>query len=158
MLIWSFDCHMILYIPRVIGSKANVLASDGNPESAEANDLVSWCIAAFAIPYPIIPGVPPSAGCAPGRTKHPSSNYLALVRRYCSLIFIQKIICRVVSRLYNIPPSLRCLLANLAEIVELQTLCFHIKSEFLIKSSELAEPPAQPPEKWWYIVIRNRID
>ena len=30
-----------LYIPRVIGSNANVLASDGNPESADANDLVS---------------------------------------------------------------------------------------------------------------------
>ena len=44
-----------------------------------------------------------------------------------------------------LPPSLRWLLANFAEIHELQQLCFHIKSAFLIKSSELAEPPAQPP-------------
>ena len=36
-----FGGHIFLYIPRVIGSNANVLASDGNPESADANDFVS---------------------------------------------------------------------------------------------------------------------
>ena len=36
-----FGCHIFLYIPRVIGSNANVLASNGNPESADANDFVS---------------------------------------------------------------------------------------------------------------------
>ena len=72
-----FGCHMCLCIPSVIGSNANAVALDGNPESADASDFVSWCIAAFAIPYPIMPGVPPSAGCAPGRTKHPSIKYIS---------------------------------------------------------------------------------
>ena len=36
-----FGCHMSLCIPSVIGSNANAVALDGNPESADANDFVS---------------------------------------------------------------------------------------------------------------------
>ena len=43
------------------------------------------------------------------------------------------------------PPVFKCFAAKAAEIVELHTDCFHIKSAFLIKSGEFADPPAQPP-------------
>ena len=88
----------------------------GMPDLGSANDFVNWCTAAFAIPYPIIPGVPADAGAAPGNTR--------------------------------IPPLLRYLFATLAEIVELHTLCFHIRSEFLIKSFDAVDPPAQPPNRF----------
>ncbi len=43
------------------------------------------------------------------------------------------------------PPAFRCAAATAAEMAELQTDCFHIRSEFLTKSGESADPPAQPP-------------
>ena len=87
----------------------------GMPDLGSAKDFVNWWTAAFAIPYPIIPGVPAIAGWAPGKTR--------------------------------IPPFLRYLFAILADIVELHTLCFHIRSAFLMKSLDDVDPPAQPPAK-----------
>jgi hypothetical protein len=43
------------------------------------------------------------------------------------------------------PLSFKNLVAKWAAMDEAQTLCFHIKSLFLIKSSDPAFPPAHPP-------------
>lgn len=43
------------------------------------------------------------------------------------------------------PPVFRCKAARWLEMVEVHTLCFHIKSAFLYKSLELQFPPAHPP-------------
>lgn len=43
------------------------------------------------------------------------------------------------------PPSFKYRDAMLAAIMELQTLCFHIKSLFFTKSLCAALPPAHPP-------------
>ena len=43
------------------------------------------------------------------------------------------------------PATFKCLAANAADMVLLHTDCFHIKSAFLMKSLELADPPAHPP-------------
>ncbi len=43
------------------------------------------------------------------------------------------------------PPGFRCLAARLAEMHELHTDCFHIRSAFFTKSGESTEPPAHPP-------------
>lgn len=43
------------------------------------------------------------------------------------------------------PPSFKYSAAILAAIMELQTLCFHIKSQFFTKSLCAALPPAHPP-------------
>lgn len=58
-------------VSRVIGSMATTNELSGKPESLPANDFVSWWTAAFAIPYPIMPGVPLRAGFAPVNAKSP---------------------------------------------------------------------------------------
>jgi hypothetical protein len=102
-------------VSRVMGKIARQVALSGRPDLGSPRLLVNWWIAALAMPYPIMPGVPPKAGWAPGNTKQ--------------------------------PPDFKCFAANAAEIEELQTDCFHMRSEFLMKSGESAEPPAHPPRK-----------
>ena len=55
------------------------------------------------------------------------------------------------------PPGFRWWAASAAEIPELQTDCFHIKSAFLMKSAESAAPPAQPPASRCSTVVEWRL-
>ena len=64
-------------------------------------------------------------------------NIIKLVIELCTVLFRAGWAPVKVRR----PPSFKCLEATADAKVEDQTLCFHIRSEFLMKSAEAAFPP-----------------
>ena len=65
---------LFMGVSNVTGSIPTTQHVSGKPEPEAARLLTSWWTAALAMPYPIIPGVPPVAGLAPGRTRSPPSR------------------------------------------------------------------------------------
>ena len=115
------------------------------------------------MPYPIIPGVPASAGSAPVNATSPllwqkeTEWHTAL---YNVVVVVQRmVVVGAPSReQVSVPRATeesqprreitygwRNLADTCAAITDVQTLCFHIKSTVEIRSSLAAPPPAQPP-------------
>ena len=62
----------------------------GSPDfGASARDFVSWWTAALARPYPIIPGVAPLAGSAPGSTRSPPEVFKWRLASRAAMVEVQ---------------------------------------------------------------------
>mmetsp|Transcript_25357 Transcript_25357/g.74000 ORF Transcript_25357/g.74000 Transcript_25357/m.74000 type:complete len:213 (+) Transcript_25357:617-1255(+) len=58
-------------VSMTVGRAPRTAAPSGRPEPGTARDWMRWCVAAFAMPYPTMPGVGWSAASAPTRTRVP---------------------------------------------------------------------------------------
>lgn len=112
-------------VSSVLGRIAMAVASGERPDPGAARDRTSWWTAAFAIPYPIIVGVPARAGAAPHVQNRPSLS-----------IHPSEKLTGWLHTTVNVTHGARNLEATWAATSDVHTLCFHIKSVLAMTSGK----------------------